>query len=299
MKLYEAEQWLKEQLRDVYDEREAGNIATWVLEKITGTGRLDRLVKRDQPLVVHHLHELTRVVQRLQQFEPVQYVLGEAPFAGLKFFVDKNVLVPRPETEELVAWIVSNVKEEGKKVFEKATAGADKTDELKILDVGTGCGCIALALKNAMPLAEVWGCDSSDGALNVARRNGAELDARVDFIALNFLDAAQRRQLPTVDIIVSNPPYVPFKDKNTMQANVLEYEPHSALFVPDDDPLVFYEAIAEFGKTRLHPGGKLYVEIHEDLGSSVVMLFKKHGYSEVVLKKDLQGKDRMVRAERE
>lgn len=299
MKLNEAEHWLKEQLKGVYDEREAGNIAAWVLEKITGTRRLDRLVNKEQPLVVQHLHELTRVVQRLQQFEPVQYVLAEAPFAGLKLFVDKNVLVPRPETEELVAWIIEDVKNEGIKVFQKAATDADKTDELKILDIGTGSGCIALALKAAMPLAEVWGCDSSDGALNVARRNGAHLDIRVDFVALNFLDPAQRRQLPTVDIIVSNPPYVPFKDKNTMQANVLEYEPHAALFVPDDDPLVFYDAIAEFGKTRLHEGGKIYVEIHEDLGASVVMLFKNHGYRPVVLKKDLQGKDRMVRAEKE
>src|SRR5688500_7575316 len=176
MKLYEAEHWLKEQLKDVYEEREAGNIAAWVLEKITGSGRLDRLVNKEQPLVVHQLHELTRIVQRLQQYEPVQYVLGEAPFAGLNLFVDKNVLVPRPETEELVAWIIDDAKDDGKKVFQKAAAEADKTDELKILDIGTGSGCIALALKKAMPLAEVWGCDSSDGALNIARRNGAGLD---------------------------------------------------------------------------------------------------------------------------
>ena len=297
MKLYEAEQWLKEQLKDVYEVREAGNIATWVLEKITGTNRLDRLAKKDEPLLVQQLHELTRTVQRLQQYEPVQYVLGETWFAGLRLFVDKSVLVPRPETEELVAWVLQTVRAKGKAVFKKAATDADATDELKILDIGTGSGCIALALKHSMPRAELWGCDSSDEALNVARRNGSALDIRVDFVGLNFLDAAQRRQLPTVDIIVSNPPYVPFKDKHTMQANVLEYEPHTALFVPDDDPLVFYAAIAEFGKTRLHADGKIFVEVHEDLGPAVQQLFQKEGYRHTELKKDLQGKDRMVRAE--
>src|SRR5687767_894034 len=137
MKLYEAEQWLKEQLKDVYEEREAGTIAAWVLEKITHTNRLDRLTRKDEPLVVQQLHELTRTVQRLQQFEPVQYVLGETWFAGMQLFVDKNVLVPRPETEELVAWIVSDVQEDAKHVFEKTATDADLTDELKILDVGT------------------------------------------------------------------------------------------------------------------------------------------------------------------
>jgi release factor glutamine methyltransferase len=172
---------------------------------------------------------------------------------------------------------------------------ADQTTQLKILDVGTGSGCIALALKKAMPKAEVWGCDVSEEALNVARRNGSSLDIRVDFQGLNFLDKAQQKLLPTVDIIVSNPPYVPLKDKAEMQPNVVEYEPHTALFVPDNDPLIFYRAISQFGKKRLYENGAIYLELHEELGNAVVSLFKENGYTYAELKKDMQGKNRMVK----
>jgi release factor glutamine methyltransferase len=149
-----------------------------------------------------------------------------------------------------------------------------------------------------MPKAEVWGCDASEGALNIARRNGSELDIRVDFTGLNFLDEAQRKQLPTVDIIVSNPPYIPLKDKKTMAINVVAHEPHTALFVPDDEPLIFYKALADFGKHRLHSGGHMYMEIHEDYGLFVTQLFKKEGYTNIDLKQDMQGKDRMVKVQK-
>ena len=172
---------------------------------------------------------------------------------------------------------------------------ADKTTQLKILDVGTGSGCIALALKKTMPLAEVWGCDVSEEALNVARRNGSALDIRVDFQGLNFLDFAQQKHLPTVDIAVSNPPYIPFREKDGMEPNVVAHEPHTALFVPDNDALVFYKALAQFGKHRLYKNGRIYAEIHEDLGKAVVALFWQEGFTDVELRKDLQGKDRMVR----
>lgn len=297
MKTGEAEHWLWQQLKTKYSETEAANIASMVLEHVTHLPRIERLKKKDEPLVVSQLHQLTEYHQRLITHEPVQYVLSEAWFYEMKLFVDKNVLIPRPETEELVDWIVKDVQKSGKDVFEKRPAEADQTTELKIMDVGTGSGCIALALKKAMPKAEVWGCDASEGALNIARRNGSELNIRVDFTGLNFLDEAQRKQLPTVDIIVSNPPYIPLKEKNSLDLNVVEHEPHSALFVPDDDPLIFYKAIANFGKTRLHPSGHIYVEIHEDTGLLVSRLFKNEGYINVELKQDMQGKDRMVRAQ--
>ena len=145
-----------------------------------------------------------------------------------------------------------------------------------------------------MPLAEVWGCDNSDDALLIARRNGSTLDIRVDFQGLDFLDEGQQRQLPTVDIIVSNPPYIPHNNKDSMHANVLNYEPHNALFVPDEDALIFYRAIATFAKKRLYPSGTIYLEIHEDLGKDVIALFDNAGYK-TELRKDMQGKERMVK----
>jgi release factor glutamine methyltransferase len=298
MKTGEAEHWLWEQLKSIYDEDEAAKIASMVLEHITGLPRVERLKKKDETLVVSQSHLLTEYYHRLINHEPVQYVLNESWFYGMKLFVDKNVLIPRPETEELVDWIVKDVRKAAINVFERKSAEADETTLLKIMDVGTGSGCIALALKKAMPKSEVWGCDASEGALNVARRNGSELNIRVDFTGLNFLDEAQRKQLPSVDIIVSNPPYILLKQKKTLAINVVEHEPHSALFVPDDDPLIFYKAIADFGKHRLHAGGYIYMEINEDLGLFTTQLFKKEGYINIELKQDMQGKDRMVKAQK-
>lgn len=295
MKIAEAEVWLKNELTSIYPESEAANISNMVLEQLTGFSKLDRLLKKDEPLVVQQLHHLTEMHHRLLQHEPVQYTLGEAWFYGMRLFVDKSVLIPRPETEELVDWIVKDVNASGKDVFDRKEAEADETTSLKILDVGTGSGCIALALKKAMPKAEVWACDFSDDALNIARRNGSELDVRVDFVGLNFLNEAQVKQLPTVDILVSNPPYIPEKDKAQMRQNVLEHEPHMALFVLDQDPLIFYNALAQFGKHSLHADGCIYAEIHEDMGPQVVSLFEQQGYK-TELRKDMQGKDRMIKA---
>ena len=216
----------------------------------------------------------------------------------MELYVDKNVLIPRPETEELVDWVVTDIRRTGKDVFVRKPMEADETTLLKILDVGTGSGCIALALKKTMAKAEVWGCDVSEEALNVARRNSSALDLRVDFQGLNFLEEGQQKQLPTVDIIVSNPPYVPEKDRQQMHPNVLEYEPSIALFVPNNDPLIFYQSIALFGKKRLYDGGSIYLEIQESLGMDVVHLFEENGYENVQLQKDMQGKDRMVKASR-
>ena len=291
----EAELWLRQRLQTVYDEQESINISSLVMEHVTGLSRMDRLTKKDIPLNVHQLHHLTEIEHRLIKHEPVQYILGKSWFAGMELFVDKGVLIPRPETEELVEWIVNDVKEKGINVFSNDPTEADKTTILKILDIGTGSGCIALALKKKMPKAEVWGCDISEEALNVARRNGAALNIRVDFQGVNFLDEAQQKFLPSVDIIVSNPPYIPHQNKETMHANVLDHEPHTALFVPDNDALVFYKALATFVKKRLHAGGTIYAEIHENLGTEVKKLFEKEGYADVAIKNDMQGKQRMVR----
>jgi release factor glutamine methyltransferase len=298
MKLFEAEQYLKEQLKEMYDEQEAANIASLAIEHITRFTKTERVSKKQEQLSTSKLDELENELSRLKSGEPIQYVMNKSWFYGMELYVDKNVLIPRPETEELVQWIIDDVKASGKDVFVRKPMEADETTQLKILDVGTGSGCIALALKKTMPKAEVWGCDVSEEALNVARRNGSTLDIRVDFQGLNFLDEAQQKLLPTVDIIVSNPPYVPLKDKEEMHSNVVDHEPHTALFVPDNDALVFYKALAEFGTKRLYDNGSIYMEIHEDLGKDITGLFKHEGYSNIELKKDMQGKNRMVRVKK-
>ena len=297
MKIAAAERYIRQQLSTIYEEQEAATIANMVLEHITGYTRLDRITKKEDGLTAAQTDRLQQYIHRLQRHEPVQYVLQEAWFYGMRLYVNNSVLIPRPETEELVQWIIDDTKASGKDVFIRRANEADESTQLKILDVGSGSGCIALALKKAMPKADVWGCDVSDEALTVARRNGADLNIRVDFVALNFLDAAQQLQLPIVDIIVSNPPYIPLKDKAQMQPNVVAHEPHTALFVPDNDALIFYKAIIGFAKKRLYDKGTIYMEIHEDLGEAVVLLFSEAGFQNVRLKKDMQGKNRMVKAE--
>ena len=253
-----------------------------MIESITKLPRSERIIKRDDALSNAQKNLLESSIFRLQKHEPIQYIINEAWFAGMRFYVDKNVLIPRPETEELVEWVVEEYRMQNA--------------ELRILDVGTGSGCIAITLKNKLPGAEVWACDISDQALNIARINADALHATIDLVPLNFLDPDQRQQLPGIDVIVSNPPYVPQNERVEMKKNVVEYEPSTALFVTDDDPLIFYKAIAEFGREKLNKGGSIYAEIHEDLGQAIKYLFLSEGYQTVQLKKDLQQKDRMIKA---
>ena len=287
MKGSEIRQKLNRQLRTIYNEREAGNISEMVMEKITGQKRIDRLI--NDPEINEELSDqFNLLLQRLLNHEPVQYVLGEAWFCGMKLTVDKQVLIPRPETEELVEWVIDTVQE--------WTEPAHR--HYKILDVGTGSGCIAIALQKKLPAYfETWACDKSDGALTIARKNADDQKALVDFVPMDFLDADQQKQLPHVDIVVSNPPYIPASGKNTMADNVVKYEPSMALFVPDEDPLQFYKALASFGKFKLQENGWLLAEIHEDLGQEVKDLWINFDYKNVEIKKDLQGKDRLARAQ--
>lgn len=295
MKLAAAERYIRNSLESIYPTNEAVIMADMLLEHFTSFSKGDRLMNKEADLTQEQEVAIHKGVERLLKHEPIQYIMNKCWFYGMELFVDPSVLIPRPETEELVAWIISDVRASGYNVFSRGTADADETDLLKILDVGTGSGCIALALKKAMPQAEVWGCDLSEEALNVARRNGSALDIRVDFQGLNFLDQLQQKQLPTVNILVSNPPYIPIRDKDLMNKNVVEHEPHTALFVPDEDPLIFYRALAKFASSRLHENGSIYMEIHEDLGNDVVRLFSDEGYNKIELRKDMQQKNRMVK----
>lgn len=281
MTIQEASRYVTNQLSDNYVLSEAENISDWVIEHLTGTKKAERVNSREKRIGETELNQLQDYLIRLKSNEPVQYVLNEAWFCGLKLYVDKHVLIPRPETEELVEWIISDCK--------------FPIDTLSILDIGSGSGCIALALKKRLGKASVWSCDISPDALEIARKNARLLGIDVNFIELDFLDKDQSSHLPVFDIIVSNPPYVPEKDKATMHPNVLNHEPATALFVPDNDPLVFYSVIAEFGKTHLGNHGLIYAEIHESLGESNRDLFTLNGYK-TEIKKDMQGKERMIKA---
>lgn len=269
------------QLSPIYEEGEASTISDWLIEHLTGSKKTDRISQSKKELSPEQEELLVSYLHRLKENEPIQYVLNEAWFCGLRFYVDKHVLIPRPETEELVEWIITGCR--------------FPINELSILDIGSGSGCIPIALKRRLGKSDVWSCDVSKDALQVAERNSKNLGVEVNFLQMDFLDPIQREKLPAFDIIVSNPPYITHRERYSMRANVLEYEPARALFVPDNDPLVFYKAIAEFGKMHLKPNGSIYVEINESLGDLTQRLFKENGFS-VELKKDMQGKDRMIRA---
>ena len=281
MTIHEARRQLIEKIAGLYDSNEAANIADLVIEHVTGLDRKGRIGDGNNSLSASQSDQLQKAIARLSTHEPVQYVLNESWFCGLKFYVDKNVLIPRPETEELVEWIISNLKFPLRK--------------LKIFDIGSGSGCISITLKRKIRKADVWSCDISDAALMVARRNASSLGADVNFLLLDFLQGSERNGLPVFDIIVSNPPYIPQKDKIKMHSNVVDHEPHTALFVPDNDPLVFYKAIATFGKTSMAATGHIFLEVHEDYSVAVKEVFLSAGYLSVEIKKDMQGKERMLK----
>ncbi|MBC7949281.1 MAG: peptide chain release factor N(5)-glutamine methyltransferase [Chitinophagaceae bacterium] len=281
MTILQAMQQLRRDLGTIYEEGEVTAISNWISENMTGEKSVGRPFFKDYSLSEEQEVKLLEYTARLLTHEPVQYVLNESWFCGLKFYVDKNVLIPRPETEELVEWVIANCK--------------FPVDKLSILDIGTGSGCIPIALKRKIRKADVWSCDVSDAALEVAQKNAATLGAEVKFLQLDFLDGKQRDTLPSFDIIISNPPYIPEREKYKLQPNVIEYEPRTALFVPDQKPLIFYEALAVFGKNHLLADGSIYAEVHEDLGKEVAELFNANGYA-TELKKDMQGRMRMIKA---
>ncbi len=279
----QAQKELTKQLEPAYGTREAGIIADWVMQRVTDQSKLERLLRKTERLEAATLTEYERYRDELVAGRPIQYVLGESWFGGMKFFVDDRVLIPRPETEELVEWMI----------IEAATA---RPTPDSLLDVGTGSGCIAITLSRRLPGIAVYACDFSEGALAVADRNADELGAAIGLIRADFLDRSQCAGLPQVQWLVSNPPYIPLKERGAMASHVVDAEPAMALFVPDDDPLVFYRALGEFAVERMGPGAVLFAEIHENLGKEVRVLLLELGAVEVILRKDLQGKDRMLKA---
>ncbi len=233
--------------------------------------------------------EFNSALAKLKKEEPIQYIIGETEFYDLPFKVDKNVLIPRPETEELVKWIIDEVKSQKSKV--KSYSG----NKLKILDIGTGSGCIAISLAKHLPNAKIWALDVSDKALAIAKKNATLNNTEIHFLTQNILTAIQ---LPKkMDIIVSNPPYVRELEKNEIKNNVLQHEPHLALFVKDKNALIFYDKIADLAKENLNKKGQLYFEINQYLAKETTALLKNKGFKNIELRKDIFGNNRMLKAE--
>ena len=266
-------------LAERYDKEEQSAIVRAVCCDMLGIPTTTYYIKEEIALTAEQESRLEEILRRLQQGEPLQYIEGKAPFCGMEFAVRPGVLIPRPETAELVDWIVQD----------------HSSQSPRILDMGTGSGCIAIALDKQLPGAKVEACDISPEALAVGKENNERNGAAVTFFEHDILDLTA--PLPhSYNIIVSNPPYIMQSEHSTMEQHVTEWEPHTALFVPDEDALCFYRAIAEIGMTEaLEPRGCIYVEINQALGAETVALFESYGYKEVTLRRDFFGNNRMIK----
>lgn len=268
--------FIKSELKDLYSPDEISSLTRLILEKEFAVPFADILACKFNHLSDAEMQKLTEIVGKLKNSEPIQYILGESDFFGLAFYVNGSVLIPRPETEELVQWVLESAENK----------------PMKILDIGTGSGCIAVTLAKKLPSAEVHAWDISEDALEVARRNAERNGVKVIFSKRDMLLEPVSDE--KFDIIVSNPPYVTEVEKTEMQENVLNFEPHLALFVPDDNALVFYEKIADFALTNLNKGGQLFFEINRAKGADIARLLEEKGFKNIELRKDISGNERMV-----
>ncbi len=267
------------------DQDEIHSMAYQMLENLLGLSRTDILSEKQIDTSKIEV-KLSDLVKRINQHEPLQYIFGEAYFFGRKFIVNSSVLIPRPETEELVSLILTEIKD-------RLVQSKGISTGIKILDIGIGSGCIPISLALEISDAEVYGIDISEDALQVAKQNANRLEADVHFSKLDILN----NEIPflDLDIVVSNPPYIAMSEKKDMRNNVIQYEPHLALFVEENDPLIFYKAISLKSKRVLNPGGMLAVEINERFGKEVANLFQQNNFKKVEIIKDLSGKDRIVK----
>jgi release factor glutamine methyltransferase len=278
-----------QELSLLYDEKEIESFFYIVLESFHNLKRIDLALNPDMEMDAMQLLRWENVLDELKKEKPIQYILGATEFYGLPFLVNENTLIPRPETEELVEWIVVESRK-------------SKVENLKILDIGTGSGCIAISLAKNLPNAEVFAIDVSEKALATAKKNAEINKVEVNFITTDILQINDLKELIThnsqlttpFNIIVSNPPYVRNLEKAEIKPNVLEYEPHLALFVEDNDALLFYRKIAQLAKKNLSENGQLYFEINQYLGKETVALLEEMGFKNIVLKRDIYGNDRMI-----
>lgn len=291
----------REALAADYSAREADAVAAALLRHLTGYSRMEQALRKKEPLSETQATALLSMVERLIRMEPLQYVMGETEFFGHRFLVQPGVLIPRPETEELVAWVAADRKE-------LSSAMAVSKCPFRMLDVGTGSGCLAISLKLLFPQANVVALDVSAPALEVAKQNAALHQVTVQWLRADFLsgqvgaadtntDTEGINEAP-FEVIVSNPPYVSCAQQLAMSPNVLDYEPHGALFPEGDDVLIFYRRLADFSRQKLVAGGALYVEINEDYPDETAAIFREAGLKDVELRRDIRDKWRMCKAVR-
>jgi len=273
-----------EQLSTLYDSNEVNSLCMMVLENVVNISSAKIKAFPETKISTLDSERITNILTRLVTGEPIQYILGYTEFYGLTFKVNPSVLIPRPETEELVDWVISSV-------------GSSELAAGKFLDIGTGSGCIPISLKKNSPEAALSAIDISPEALKTAKENAELNEVDVNFIEDDILNPTHNSQLTSrYSLIVSNPPYVTLEDKKLMHTNVTDFEPHTALFVPQDDPLIFYKAIADFTSTHLEKGGLLFFEINESYGKQIVELLNNKQFTNIELRKDMSGKDRMIKA---
>jgi release factor glutamine methyltransferase len=284
MKIGQLEAHYELELGPLYESTEAKALFSIAAEQVLALSPNKLRMQKDTDISFINMQKLLSILNDLQIGKPIQHILEEAHFYGLVFKVNENVLIPRPETEELVDWIISDYN---------AKFSVNSINKINILDIGTGSGCIPITLKKHLPNTEVSTLDVSVDAIVVARQNAEQIGVKINFVEADILKFKSQEKF---DIIVSNPPYIRDLEKSEMHNNVLVHEPHLALFVSDENPLVFYKAIADFAKTNLNSNGQLYFEINEYLGSEMVEMLKNKGFINIELRQDMQGKDRMVKA---
>lgn len=272
----------RKELSDLYDVKEIDSLFNMAIADIANISAARIKAFPEHEASDEQFQYIIKLINELKTGKPIQYILGHAEFFGLTFNVNPSVLIPRPETEELVEWILLSVK--------------DQKSVNHILDIGTGSGCIAISLKKNLSEVSVSAIDISEDALKTAEENAKINNVDLIFIQADILDTVHEVERPKYDIIVSNPPYVTLEDKEHMHTNVTDFEPHTALFVPEDDPLVFYKAIAEFAVKNLEIGGLIFFEINESYGEQIVELLKDKSFNNIELRKDLSEKDRMIKA---
>ena len=285
MILKEIQHIFHQELDAIYGKDEVDNFFDMLLNAYFGLGRIDLILNTNLTITKTEEQPLFEALSRLKQEEPIQYIIGDTEFYGLKLKVNQHTLIPRPETEELVDWILKEIK--------------NQESQISILDIGTGSGCIAIALAKNLPNAKVFAMDISDEALKITKENALLNKVDIEFIHQDIL-SLNHAEFDSVfqkfDIIVSNPPYVRILEKAEIKNNVLNYEPHLALFVEDNEPFLFYKAIAQFAVENLTTKGQLFFEINQYLGKEMVQLLESYGFKNIELRQDLFGNDRMTKA---
>ena len=281
MTVEEANRLLIASLTGPYDEREAATISSMIMERLTAMPKSLRILHKTDLFSPPQETLFQQFMADLMKYRPVQYVLGEAWFGPYAFFVDEDVLIPRPETEELVEWLLKD-RSSGRR-------------GLTVLDIGTGSGCISVYIKKKRLDLRVIAIDISERALDIAKKNSRFHDVDIEFILSDIRDPAQYINIPAVDLIISNPPYIPEKQKGQLDKHVRDFEPSLALFVPDEDPILFYKIIGDFAMQKLNPEGVIFLEIHHDYAKAIQDWYGKRGFT-LEQKKDFSGNNRMIKA---